>query len=570
MGAERGKQLQSLMHRVEALLQRRVPRVGLSATLGDMNLAAGFLRPNADNKPELIVSGSAGQGLKVLVRGIEQTPPRDESMAEEETRQLEDLVKGGDLQVAAYLYKTLRGENHLVFPNSRRNVELYSDLLRRRCEREGVPNEFWPHHGNLSKDIREQTETALKAGDRPATAICTSTLEMGIDIGAVKSIAQIGPPPSVASLRQRLGRSGRREGESCILRAHCLENPIDDSSGLPDRLRQGLVQTVAMVRLLIEGWAEPPRTVGLHASTLVQQLMSLIAERGGITAATAWRVLVDQGPFAGLTKSDFVTLLRGLGSQDLIVQTPDGLLLHGAKGEQLVNHYEFYGAFIAEDEFRILCEGRALGSLPISRPILPDSRIIFAGRRWRIIEVDAEKKIIVVVSDPGGAPPDFEGGGAMVHDRVRQEMRSVLDGYETVPFLDDGGKHLLDEGRRYFSDAGLADKTVFQEGRETLLLTWRGDWTNDALVVLLDTQGLPAVNLGVAVGVTTPEAVVRRALEEIANTDITDVNTLLVKAMNLRREKWDWALSDDLLRKSFASSRLDLVAAKELAGKLAG
>lgn len=568
IGVERGKQLQSLMHRVEALLQRRVSRVGLSATLGDMNLAADFLRPGAEPRPELIVSGSAGQGLKVLVRGIEQTPPRDESMAEEETRQLEDLVKGGDLEVAAYLYKTLRGENHLVFPNSRRNVELYSDLLRRRCERESVPNEFWPHHGNLSKDIREQTETALKTGDRPATAICTSTLEMGIDIGSVKSIAQIGPPPSVASLRQRLGRSGRREGESSILRAYCLESPLDKSSGLPDRLRQGLVQTVAMVRLLVGGWFEPPRTHGLHASTLVQQLMSLIAERGGVTAATAWHILVNQGPFAGLAKPDFVALLRALGGKDLIVQSPDGLLLHGAKGEQLVNHYEFYSAFISEDEFRILCEGKALGSLPISRPILPDSRIIFAGRRWRVIEVDADKKIIVVVPDPGGAPPDFEGGGTMVHDRVRQEMKVVLESQEAVAFLDEEGKRLLNEGRRYFADAGLADKTVFQEGKETLLLTWRGDWANDALVVLLDTLGVAAINLGVSIAVTASEATVRRSLEEIAKADTTDAGSLLEKAMNLRREKWDWALPEEMLRKSFASSRLDLATAKELARKL--
>ena len=75
------------------------------------------------------------------------------------------------------------------------------------CETERVPNEFWTHHGNLSKEIREEAEAALKDSTRPATAICTSTLEFAIDIGRVKSIAQIGTPNAVASLRQRLGRS---------------------------------------------------------------------------------------------------------------------------------------------------------------------------------------------------------------------------------------------------------------------------------------------------------------------------------------------------------------------------
>src|SRR5690606_6705708 len=102
------------------------------------------------------------------------------------------------------LFKAMRGSNNLVFPNSRREVERYTHLLNGLCEEARVPSEFWPHHGNLSKEMRYDTERALKQRECAATAICTSTLELGIDIGAVKSVAQIGVPPSVASLRQRL------------------------------------------------------------------------------------------------------------------------------------------------------------------------------------------------------------------------------------------------------------------------------------------------------------------------------------------------------------------------------
>jgi len=157
----------------------------------------------------------------------------------------------------------------------------FSDLLRRRCEHEGLPNEFWPHHGSLSREIREDTEAALKAGNRPATAICTTTLELGIDIGSVKSVAQIGPPPSVAALRQRLGRSGRRPGEPAILRAYVVENYVTAQSPVSDRLRESLVQSAACVRLLLGNWFEAPREGGLHLSTFVQQILSIIAERGG-------------------------------------------------------------------------------------------------------------------------------------------------------------------------------------------------------------------------------------------------------------------------------------------------
>ncbi|WP_459805083.1 helicase-related protein [Herbidospora sp. RD11066] len=104
----------------------------------------------------------------------------------------------------------------MVFANSRAAVESYTDLLGRRSE------EFVPHHGNLSKDLREHVESRLKDRSRPVTAICTSTLEMGVDIGSVTSVAQLGAPPGVAALRQRLGRSGRHGGPA-VLRVYVSE-----------------------------------------------------------------------------------------------------------------------------------------------------------------------------------------------------------------------------------------------------------------------------------------------------------------------------------------------------------
>jgi ATP-dependent helicase Lhr and Lhr-like helicase len=177
------------------------------------------------------------------------------------------------LRVRRSAVTQLRGTNNLVFPNSRSQVEYYADQLRRQCERNGVPNEFWTHHGSLSRELREESEAALKAGVTAATAICTNTLELGIDIGNIKSVVQIGPPPSVASLRQRLGRSGRRPGESAILRCLSIEKKLTAKSSFSDQVREGLLQTTAMVRLLLESWVETPRKGALHASTLVQQAL---------------------------------------------------------------------------------------------------------------------------------------------------------------------------------------------------------------------------------------------------------------------------------------------------------
>lgn len=569
IGSERGKQLQSLLHRLERTVGRRLPLVGLSATLGDMGLAASFLRPDGAGSVELIVAKSGGQELKVLIKGYVEKPPRVKEGPDIEDPEMEDLVKGSTLEVAEQLYKALRGSNNLVFPNSRRQVEIYADLLRRACERNNVPNEFWPHHGSLSKEFREEAEQALKDGTKPATAICTTTLELGIDIGSVKSVCQIGPPPSVASLRQRLGRSGRRKGEPAILRGYCIEPELSPKSGLSDCLREGLVQSIAMVRLLIRGWFEPPRVDGLHVSTLVQQLLSVIAERGGATAAELWASLVKDGAFSNITRDDFVLLLRHLGDKQLLIQDSSGLLLHGELGEKLVNHYEFYAAFASDEEFRIVCDGRLLGSLPVSHPLVPSQRIIFGGKRWRVIDVDSEKKIIVVAPDKGGTPPAFDGGAGMVHDVVRQEMRQVLMEANPVPFLDAGAAALLNEAREFYQLADLSNNWLFTKGNDAVLLTWRGDWVNDGLAMLLAHVGLSATNEGVALtvsGISSDR--LSDALADIAELPAPDPIQVLAEAKNLLREKWDWALPEPLLRRSFASLHLDLLDAQTFAKEI--
>lgn len=573
IGSERGKQLQSLMQRVELVAGKTLPRVGLSATLGDMSLASEFLRPGHPERVQVIESKSSGQNLQVQVRGYMMRPMQklravevpntdpDQNPEEEE----EEDESGSRHAIAAHMYKVLRGSNNLVFPNSRQEVEWYADRLRRLCEISGRPNEFLPHHGSLSKDLREDTERALKAGTPPATAVCTTTLELGIDIGSIKTVAQIGSPPSVASLRQRLGRSGRRNDEPATLRAYCQERELTDQSLLSDLLRQNLVQTIAMIRLLIGNWFEPPRAEGLHASTLVQQILSVIAQQGGASAAQLWGGLVGSGTFKSISKTDFFSLLKGLGEKKLIVQDSSGLLLPGEIGERLINHYEFYSAFTSDEEFRLVREGKPLGSVPVSRPLMRGQRIIFGGRRWRVLDVDIEKKVIVVTAARGGQPPQFDGLGAMVHDHVREEMRAVLTETTPCPFIDSKAQELLSEARKSFFSLGLANKFTYGSDSKTHLVTWRGDQTNDALVLMFNHVGMACESSGLALSVSGSQKNIAEALAKIAELDPDDIESLLEGVENLIKEKWDWALPRSLLMKSYASSHLNFQGAVEFA-----
>lgn len=552
IGTERGKQLQSLLHRLERVIARTVPRIGLSATLGDMGLAGGFLRPKGD--PVIVESAETTLNLMLLVKGYEE----------------EFTFKSGDdeapeiapREIAEHLFASMRGTNNLVFPNSRREVERYAHMLREMCEKANIVNQFWPHHGNLSKEIRAETEQALKRKDATATAICTSTLELGIDIGAVRSVAQIGPPPSVASLRQRTGRSGRRPGEPTILRSYQIETALDERSDLAAQLRLSTFRTLATILLMTERWFEPPITSGMHLSTLVQQFMSLIAQYGGIQASAAYGILCSPGaPFEGLSKANFAALLRHMASLDLIMQDSSGLLLHGRVGEKIVNHYSFYAAFTSDEEYRIVTSGKTLGSLPVSQMLARGQRILFGGRTWLVDEVDDVQKVIAVSATKGGSPPLFSGGGGRVHTRVRERMRSLYQGKHEVNFVDTRARGFIEQGRNGYHRLELDDRFVLDQGSHVLVLTWLGDAGNEALACLLNASGADAsaVELGVEVRKASDgkEDVMDR-IRNVASHPAPRVGELLTRASNLQREKWDWALPASLLQESYASLYLGI------------
>ena len=576
MGSERGQQLQSLLHRVELAIRRRVPRIALSATLGDLGLACEFLRPGGGDAVERITAERGGQELKVQIRGYRARPPKlteRQAAALEKAGQsvaLEDLIPGDAVDVSRHLFERLRGGHHLIFANRRRDVELYADLLRRQCDTLGIPPEFWPHHGSLSRELREDTEAAIKDRSRPATAVCTTTLELGIDVGAIESIAQIGPPPTVASLRQRLGRSGR-QGGAAVLRGYIQEPEIEPRTAPHDTLRADLVETIAMVRLLVAGWCEPPESGALHLSTLVQQVLSTLAEHGGFHAGQAWRALCRDGAFRAVTQPLFAELLRSLGKNELIRQTHSGEIVLDLTGERIVNHYSFYTAFQTAEEYRLTSGGRNLGTLPISYPLFPGLYVIFGGRRWVVLEVDEQRKTVDLQPAQGGRLPGFEGGrGAPVHERVRKEMLAIYHSSAVPPFLDARARELLAEGRSHFARLGLDGQRLIPDSQGAILFGWHGDRVMDTLVVWLSARGLKVAQDGLAL--LFPNAgplEVRRELAAMAASEPPEARELAVSVVNKRTEKFHPYLSDPLLELDYASSRLAVKEAWMFAGEVA-
>lgn len=569
IGTERGRQLQSLLHRVEMAVGRRIPRVALSATLGDFEVAAEFLRPGEGDDVVTIASERERQTVRLQVRGYEEKPPAladlDESTPSASGKTpIEEVVAGDRVDIARHLYETLKGGRHLVFANRRREVELYADLLRRLCEKEGRRNEFFPHHGSLSRDLREDAERRLRKGNQPTTIIATTTLELGIDVGAVESIAQIGPPPGVASMRQRLGRSGRR-GDPAVLRIYVREPQLEPDSAPQDRIRSRLVRTAAMVELLAERWYEPPVAGALHLSTLVQQTLSLIAQFGELDAQQGFRALCRHGPFHSVNSRQYSKLLRDLGRSELIHQEHDGSLVLDIDGERLVDHYEFYAAFTSADEYRLVAEGETIGSLPIASPLTPGISLIFGGRRWRVVDVREEEKVVQLEPAKGGRPPSFLGsGGPEIHGEVRRKMFELYRSDAEPRYLSPGGHTLLRQGRNAFREMQLDERALIRSGDDVLLFPWVGDRAINALMLecrhreIEAGQEGPTLRLG---GLRLEQA--RDHLQQVRSDGLSDPVELAAALRNKRLEKHHRFLREDLLAADYASRHLDLEEAEQ-------
>jgi ATP-dependent Lhr-like helicase len=577
IGTERGMQLQSLLTRIEAATGcQRIDRIGLSATLGDMQLAAEALRPGDGQAVTIAEGADAGNGLKLQIRGYKiptsgmtVKSPEDDEVAQEPPESFD--VSGVPDALANDLFRILRGRSNLLFAGSRAKVETYTDRLSAMCREERLPNEFFAHHGNLAKAVREEVEIRLRDDPRPTTAVATMTLELGIDIGDVATVAQIGPGFSVASLRQRLGRSGRRAGKPAILRIFAPEISAGPGSHPIDRLYLDLVQSIAMVECLREDWCEPPADAGLHLSTLIHQVLALILQTGGLNPLVAWELLCNRGPFRGVGKAVFADVLRCMAAPacQLVEQSQQGTLMLGATGEKIAESYEFYAVFMSEVEYRIVHEAWTLGTYPIDAPVAPNETLIFAGRRWRIVSVDDDARVITVKPTRAGKPPYFTSSGGGIHDHIVEKMREILAGNEDYFYLDEVAVQLLGDARTAFRNLGLHERSLLPSGDNVLIFPWVGTKRLKTLLLALLARQMNGTNAWHAIEILAAESnSVRRHLEDIAADQNPDAMRLADHLARPQLAKFDYVLSPELINLVTIRERLDVAALPSIAAKV--
>ncbi len=260
-----------------------------------------------------------------------------------------------------------------------------------------------------------------------------------------------------------------------------------------------------------------------------------------------------------LTREDFVRFLRSLGEKELLTQAHDGTLLLGRVGERLVNHYSFYAAFASAEEFRLMAAGRVLGTMPIEQPLFAGAYLIFGGRRWCVLAVHGDEKVVELEPAPGGRVPMFDATAAGgTHDRVRVEMRTLYDSAAMPRYLDVRAQELLAEGRAAFQRLSLSKRAVIAAGRDVYLFPWRGDAVLHTLALQLRARNLGTEVLGPLLKVAGSQAEVEDALRGFVASGPARSEALTAEVENLVIEKHDGVVPVDLLARDYAARRLDV------------
>lgn len=538
IATERGKQLQSLMSRIENVIGKHIPRIAMSATFSDFGIVKDFLRQDHCIPCIIPDQGKSNHEIKVLIKdyGYNEESYINKSISNE-------------------IFKRLRGENNLVFTNSRHECECFTSLLNEKCREENVPNEFRIHHGSISKETRTKVEHELQSGSLPITAICTATLELGVDIGKVKSIAQIGTSNSVSGLRQRLGRSGRR-GEASILRVFTFDYKRK-AIGLLDILRDDLFQNIAVIELLKAHKYETPKIDCIHLSTLIQQILSLIAEYGSFYPKDGWKLLCQNGAFRNVSVNLFLKLLRDLGKNDVIRQMENGQIIIGPTGDEILSDKEFYAAFTTYLEFEIINSqnGEHIGSLQAQIGI--GSSIVFGGRKWLVTEIDYRTSRAYVEPSDYGEIPIFFNDYYEIDGIIVQKMKDIYMSDNLYPYLDIKSEAIktLHNARSFFAHKHL-EKCYSFFGEENILLTWAGSKINRtiSLIANLYLESFFGFN-HIFINRLSKEDVL-----EILKYPKPKAEELCPFLMRFVKEtkKYDYLLSDELLDIEYASMYLDV------------
>ncbi len=460
-GSDRGNQIICQLCRLGRLIGNHPRRIGLSATVGDTDLAAAWL--GAGSGRDTDVPELTPEKLRWRLGMEHFYIQNDGHLQSDQAKTLSGENKRAQIDAGyEYMYDCVRDKKSLVFSNSREETEFVTATLRQIAKNRGDKDIFLIHHGNLSASIREEAEQKMKDDDIHAVTCATVTMELGIDIGKLERVVQNASPNSVSSLLQRLGRSGRRGQPPEMMLVFREENPLPNTP-LPQLFPWELLRAIAIVQLYIEErFIEPPRIKNLPFSLAFHQTLSVLASSGELTPrALAERVLALP-PLSSITKEDYKTLMISMIENDYIEMTDEKGLIVGLAGERLISSFKFYAVFKDSEDFTVRCESEEIGTITTPPPV--GDRFALAGRVWEVEELDVARKLIYVKPVEGKMEVSWPGDYGEIHTKILQRMRRVLEEDTIYPYLKPNAAHRLEVARHLARNTGMLEHSIVHLG----------------------------------------------------------------------------------------------------------
>ena len=412
LSSERGSQLSISLERLQLNANQKIIRTGLSATVGNVDDAAHFLA--GTKKPCKIIQDKSMRKYDVEVK----------------------FVKGSISEVAdsiiQYIEKSEINSPVLLFTNTRGESEFLASILREKT----VMN-IELHHGSLSKQVREETESILRSG-ASGIVVCTSSLELGLDIGSVELVIHYGSPRQVSKLMQRVGRSKHFRNSSA--RGLIITNSPDDE-----------FETKAILDRIKNSSIEEQKIHNKSLDVLAHHLVGLSLQMGEISIDFGYKIIRQAYPFRNITLDDFCNVLEILDS--IYILSFDKKKMKFWKTRKAFRYYfENLSTIPNILKFKVFDSvgKKIIGSLDqkfVGDHSEAGNVFVLRGLQWRILNID-EKALQVNVEPIRGERknvPYWEGSQIPVdydtaqkvglfRNKVKQGSLSMLN--KIIPELD--------------------------------------------------------------------------------------------------------------------------------------
>ncbi|MBQ8848855.1 MAG: DEAD/DEAH box helicase [Clostridia bacterium] len=568
-GSDRGNQILCQLNRIERLTNNSPRRIGLSATVGNPELAAKWLSAGSDRVtdvpifPEEKIKWRLGlEHFFIQNRNFDQT----QGNAVKENSQTATMDAGYE-----YLYDCVKDRKSIVFSNSREETEYVCATLRQIAKKRNENDVFLIHHGNLSASLREEAELKMKDDESFAVTCATATMELGIDIGRLERIAHVDFPNSVSGFLQRLGRSGRRGQPPEMMAVFREEEPLPNAP-LPQIIPWNLIRAIAIIQLYIEErFVEPPYSKKEPFSLLFHQTLSILAASGELKASELADRILKLPPFVNVSKEKYKILLVSMLNNGFLEMTDEKGLIVGMSGERLLNSFKFYAVFNDSEDFTVRCDSEEIGTITTPPPI--GDRFALAGRVWEVLELDVQRRLVYVKSVEGKMEVSWPGEYGAIHTRILERMKQVLSEDTVYPYLKDNAKRRLILARHVVNNTNIKDHSLVHLGGFTwCLFPWLGTKAFRALrkaigniasdfgVSGIDYEGCYFIKFRMERG--TPYEFLNCLYAELRSSVGTP--QMLVRASELPVfEKYDQYIPGELLRSAYAVDKLDVAEAAE-------